>query len=75
MVPRLKRDITNGSRILRLSEPQSGSCLEKRLEPGSSVRRQKERWTQLFEARMTITLFRLCQRLPRCSPASWVALF
>jgi hypothetical protein len=35
-------------RILRLSEPQSGLCLEKRLDPQVSVVRQKQHWKQVF---------------------------
>ena len=53
----MKRDIemltlklTDKARILRLSEPQSGLCLEKRLEPDQSVARQKQRWKQVFTA-------------------------
>lgn len=53
----MKRDIemlllklADGARILRLSEPQSGLCLEKRLDPTQSVARQKDRWTQAFVA-------------------------
>ena len=53
----MKRDIelfllklADGERILRLSEPQSGLCLEKRLDPQDSVARQKERWKQVFVA-------------------------
>lgn len=53
----MKRDIellllklTDGGRILRLSEPQSGLCLEKRLNPQDSVAKQKQRWKQVFVA-------------------------
>ena len=53
----MKRDIemlllklTDGARIMRLSDPKSGLCLEKRLDPAESVARQKERWTQVFTA-------------------------
>jgi len=53
----MKRDIgmlllklTDGARILRFSEPESGLCLEKRLDPKESVARQKERWKQVFKA-------------------------
>ena len=35
-------------RILRFSEPESGLCLEKRLDPAESVARQKERWARVF---------------------------
>jgi hypothetical protein len=51
----MKRDIellllklADGGRILRLSEPQSGLCLEKRLDAQESVARQKERWKHVF---------------------------
>ncbi|MCI0539256.1 MAG: hypothetical protein L0Z50_28960 [Verrucomicrobiales bacterium] len=53
----MKRDIellllklADGGRILGLNEPQSGLCLEKRLDPAQSVVRQKERWKQAFLA-------------------------
>jgi hypothetical protein len=39
-----------GARILRFSEPESGLCLEKRLDPAQSVARQKEHWEQVFAA-------------------------
>lgn len=42
--------LADGGRILRLSEPQSGLCLEERLDPQDSVARQKERWKQVFVA-------------------------
>ncbi len=42
--------LADGGRILRLSEPQSGLCLEKRLDPRESVARQKQRWQQAFLA-------------------------
>lgn len=51
----MKRDLemlllklADGARVLRLSDPKSGLCLEKRLDPAQSVARQKERWTQVF---------------------------
>jgi len=53
----MKRDIellllklADGGRILRMSEPQSGLCLEKRLDPQASVARQKARWKRVFLA-------------------------
>jgi hypothetical protein len=53
----MKRDLeillvklADGARILRLSDPASGLCLEKRLDPTESVARQKERWLQAFTA-------------------------
>ena len=42
--------LADGGRILRLSESQSGLCLEKRLDPQESVARQKDRWKQVFVA-------------------------
>lgn len=42
--------LADGGRLLRLREPQSGLCLEKRLDPQESVARQKERWQQAFIA-------------------------
>lgn len=42
--------LADGGRIMRFSEPQSGLCLEKRLDPHASVVRQKERWRQAFVA-------------------------
>jgi hypothetical protein len=51
----MKRDIemlllklADGARILRLSEPESGLCLEKRLDPAQPVVRQKERWERVL---------------------------
>ena len=51
----MKRDIemlllklADGARILRLSDPESGLCLEKRLDPTQSVARQKQRWVHAF---------------------------
>ena len=41
--------LSDGARVLRLNEPQSGLCLEKRLDPGQSVARQKDRWKQVFQ--------------------------
>ena len=53
----MKRDIemlllklADNARVLRLSEPQSGLCLEKRFDPDQSVARQKQRWMQAFRA-------------------------
>ena len=40
--------LADGARVLRLSEPKSGLCLEKRLDPDASVAWQKERWKQVF---------------------------
>ena len=40
----------NGERILRLTEPQSGLSLEKKLVPADAVVRQKENLLRAFEA-------------------------
>ncbi len=40
--------LADGGRILRLSEPHSRLCLEKRLYSQESVAHQKERWKQVF---------------------------
>lgn len=42
--------LADGGRILRWSEPRSGLCLEKRLDPHEPVARQKERWQNVFLA-------------------------
>lgn len=42
--------LLNGERILRLTEPQSGLSLEKRLSPADAVVRQKEKLLGMFEA-------------------------
>lgn len=42
--------LADGGRVIRFSEPQSGLCLEKRIEPSQSVAQQKERWRQVFVA-------------------------
>jgi hypothetical protein len=42
--------LADGGRILRLSEPRSGLCLEKRLDSHESVARQKQRWKHVFVA-------------------------
>ena len=41
--------LADGARILRFNEPASGLCLEKRLDPGQPVVREKERWKQVFQ--------------------------
>jgi hypothetical protein len=46
----LSLKLTDGGRVLRWSEPQSGLCLEKRLDPQQPVARQKERWQNVFLA-------------------------
>lgn len=42
--------LADGERVLRFSEPLSGLCLEKRLDPRESVARQKQRWKEVFTA-------------------------
>ena len=42
--------LLNGGRLLRLTEPQSGLTLEKKLAPTDAVVRQKETLFQAFEA-------------------------
>jgi len=53
----MKRDIemlllklADGARIIRISEPESGLCLEKRLDQELSVARQKQHWKEVFAA-------------------------
>ena len=42
--------LPNGERLLRLTEPQSGLALEKKLDAGQPVVRQKERLLGVFAA-------------------------
>ena len=42
--------LADGARVLRFSEPESGLCLEKRLDADQSVARQKQRWKEVFAA-------------------------
>ena len=42
--------LLNGERILRLSDPRSGLCLEKKLKPTEALVRQKDRLLQVFAA-------------------------
>src|ERR1039458_5420152 len=42
--------LAGGGRILRLTEPQSGLALEKKIAPAGAVARQKERHLRAFEA-------------------------
>jgi len=42
--------LAGGERILRLTEPQSGLALEKKLAPADAVVRQKEQLLRAFEA-------------------------
>ena len=53
----MKRDIeiillklTDGLRIMRLSEPVSGLCLEMRLDKSQPVAKQQKHWKQVFES-------------------------
>jgi len=50
----------NGGRILRLTEPQSGLALEKKLAPTDAVVRQKEKLLSAFQA----ALARVAEALP-----------
>ena len=40
--------LADGGRVLRLSEPASGLCLEKRLDPSKPVAEQTTRWKHTF---------------------------
>ncbi|HEV7926523.1 MAG TPA: hypothetical protein VGR14_14270 [Verrucomicrobiae bacterium] len=42
--------LLNGERILRLTDPQSGLALEKKLKASEAVVRQKDRLLQVFDA-------------------------
>ena len=42
--------LTNGERLLRLTEPHSGLALERKLDPKQPVVRQKDRLFAVFEA-------------------------
>ncbi len=42
--------LADGGRLLRLTEPQSGLALEKKLAPADAVVRQKEKLLRAFEA-------------------------
>ena len=51
MNPEIQIDLVklaDGSRLLRLSDPASRLCLEKRLDPSASVLRQKQHWLDVF---------------------------
>ncbi|MCX6905348.1 MAG: hypothetical protein NTW03_18090 [Verrucomicrobia bacterium] len=41
--------LVSGERILRLTEPEPGLSLEKKLNPAEAVARQKERLLRVFE--------------------------
>ncbi|HEV2330092.1 MAG TPA: hypothetical protein VGY56_15020 [Verrucomicrobiae bacterium] len=45
--------LLNGERILRLTEPQSGLSLEKKLSPAEPVVRQKKQLRQAFEVALS----------------------
>jgi len=42
--------LLTGERLLRLTDPQSGLALEKKLDPAQGVVPQKERLLKVFEA-------------------------
>ena len=42
--------LSTGERLLRLTEPQTGLALEKKLDASQPVARQKERLLGVFEA-------------------------
>jgi hypothetical protein len=42
--------LQDGSRLLRLSEPETGLALERALNPNRSVVRQKQQFKALFES-------------------------
>lgn len=42
--------LADGARILRLSDPVSGLCLEKRLDSKVPVAKQTKHWKQAFQA-------------------------
>ncbi|HEY2083008.1 MAG TPA: hypothetical protein VGI88_09505 [Verrucomicrobiae bacterium] len=42
--------LIGGERLLRLTDPESGLALEKKLDPKQPVVRQKERLLDVFEA-------------------------
>jgi len=45
--------LVGGERLLRLSEPQTGLSLEKKLDPKKPVASQKEKLFSIFEAALT----------------------
>lgn len=45
--------LLNGDRILRVTEPQSGLSLEKKLSPADPIVRQKKQLRQAFEAALS----------------------
>ena len=46
--------LADGSRLLRLSDPTSRLCLEKRLDPSASVLRQKQHWLHAFHGLLSM---------------------
>jgi len=46
--------LLNGERLLRLTEPQSGLALEKKLAPSDAVVRQKEKLLGAFQAALAL---------------------
>lgn len=51
MNPEIQIDLvklSDGARLLRLSDPDSRLCLEKPLDPDLPVLAQKERWMRVF---------------------------
>ena len=42
--------LLNGDRLIRLTDPQSGLSLEKKLDPAGAVIRQKDHLFQVFDA-------------------------
>ena len=42
--------LKDGSRLLRLSEPETGLALERALNPNRPVRHQKQQFKALFES-------------------------
>ncbi len=42
--------LVGGERLIRLTEPESGLSLERKLDPKQAVARQKERLLGVFEA-------------------------
>ena len=42
--------LSDGARLLRLSQPTLGLCLEKKLDPRQPVAKQKQHWLGAFHA-------------------------
>ncbi|MBI2927532.1 MAG: hypothetical protein HYY24_17695 [Verrucomicrobia bacterium] len=45
--------LVGGERLLRLTEPESGLSLERKLDPQQAVAHQKQRLLGVFEAALT----------------------